>query len=94
VGAGNTVPLSVPRGSVVVMVVNDAQVSSSPKMPCSCDPLTVVEPRVPTTCAWTIRGERPRRVTWIPTRLPLTRRPSLRAAAVMLIWLPQVWYGF
>src|ERR1700758_1820699 len=67
-GDGNTVPLNLPIGSVGGIVVKLAHVSARPKMLCSWLPVTVLVPRVPTTCACTIRGETPWRVTAIPTR--------------------------
>src|SRR5262249_40486037 len=44
----------------VLIVLKYAQVSNSPSFARSVDPLTVVEPREPTTCAVMIRGDTPR----------------------------------
>jgi hypothetical protein len=54
------------------MRVKVAHVSNSPKRVRSVGPEIVVVPRVPTTCAETIRGETPRRVTFTVLSVPLT----------------------
>ena len=59
-----------------VTVVTAVGVEGSPKIPCSCGPVTGARPRVPTTWADTIRRETPCLLTAIPTSPPLTSDPS------------------
>src|SRR5436190_17664929 len=60
-------------------------VESRWKIACSCGPVTLLRPRVPTTWALTTRGETPRLVTVMPSSRPLTRRPSLPFAWEIVI---------
>ena len=50
----------------------------------SWGPVTLVTPRVPTTCAWTIRGETARWRALIFLKWPFTSRPSFACACFKL----------
>ena len=54
--------------------------SNRPSRERSCGPVTSVVPRVPTTFAFTMRGETPRLVTLIVRSRPLTKPPSFASS--------------
>ena len=66
---------SLPTGETLMLRTQN-QLSRSPSLLRSVQPLAALAPLVPRTLALTTRGERPRFVTYTARGLPRTRLPS------------------